>query len=360
MTRSVRLIACHLQKTFWVIILIGQAETNFAQFQPDPLRYQSQIIAFEEQDFSEPPPDNAVLLVGSSSIRFWSNAITELSPITAINRGFGGSVMNDVIYYFDRIIAKYNPRAIVLYEGDNDLAWGLPPSSILTQFDKLVEMMKSSLPQTRIYVLSVKPSIARSHLWEKAKIVNEGFNKRSEIDDQITHIDVDAYMVQKNGQVREDIFISDGLHLNSTGYKIWSEVIRSALTIKESPYESLSMGTNFYQANSQLVSDCVQVKTVNNNQNSWFSLSFKLVDSTLTLNDFHPRNKQAQICSDELQIWQNQVDSVTTAEFNTDKLYVRGESDKYTLSAEYSATRSPLSETDNIFVFDRITVSPSN
>ena len=122
MTRSVRLIACHLQKTFWVIILIGQAETNFAQFQPDPLRYQSQIIAFEEQDFSEPPPDNAVLLVGSSSIRFWSNAITELSPITAINRGFGGSVMNDVIYYFDRIIAKYNPRAIVLYEGDNDLA----------------------------------------------------------------------------------------------------------------------------------------------------------------------------------------------------------------------------------------------
>ena len=220
--------------------------------------------------------------------------------------------------------------------------------------------MKSSLPQTRIYVLSVKPSIARSHLWEKAKIVNEGFNKRSEIDDQITHIDVDAYMVQKNGQVREDIFISDGLHLNSTGYKIWSEVIRSALTIKESPYESLSMGTNFYQANSQLVSDCVQVKTVNNNDNSWFSLSFKLVDSTLTLNDFYPRNKQAQICSDELQIWQNQADSVTTAEFNTDKLSVRGESDKYTLSAEFSATRSPLSETDNIFVFDRITVSPSN
>ena len=360
MTWSVGLKTCHLGKSFWVVILIGQMQTNFAQHQPDPLRYQSQIIAFEEQDFANRPPDSAVLLVGSSSIRFWSNAIAELSPITAINRGFGGSVMNDVIYYFDRIIAKYNPRAIVLYEGDNDLAWGLSPSSILTQFDKLVELMKSSLPQTRIYVLSVKPSIARSHLWEKARIVNEGFSKRSETDDQITHVDIDTYMVQKNGEVRGDIFVSDGLHLNATGYKIWSEVIRSALAVNESPYESLSMGTNFYQTTSQLVSDCVQVKTGNNNQHSWFSLSFKLVDSTLILNDFHPRNKQTQICSDELQIWQNQPDSVTSAEFNTDKLYVRGESDKYSLSAEFSAKRNPLSETNNIFVFDHITVSSSN
>ncbi len=90
-------------------MLIGQVQTNFAQYQPDPLRYQSQIIAFEEQDLANPPDENAVLLVGGLSIRFWTNAITELSPGTAINRGFGGSVMNVVIYYFDRIIAKYNP-----------------------------------------------------------------------------------------------------------------------------------------------------------------------------------------------------------------------------------------------------------
>ena len=51
--------------------------------------------------------------------------------------------MNDVIYYFDRIIAKYNPRAIVLYEGDNDLAWGLPPSTILSQFDTLIDMIET-------------------------------------------------------------------------------------------------------------------------------------------------------------------------------------------------------------------------
>ncbi|MBE65536.1 MAG: hypothetical protein CMQ30_02555 [Gammaproteobacteria bacterium] len=360
MTRSVRSIMCPLRKSIWIIILIGQTQTSFAQYQPDPVRYESQIISFEEQDFADPPPNNAVLLVGSSSIRFWNNSAAELAPLTAINRGFGGSVMNDVIYYFDRIISKYNPRAIVLYEGDNDLAWGLTPSTILSQFDKLIGMIKASLPQTRIYVLSVKPSIARSHLWEKAKIVNGGFSKRSETDDQITHIDVDSYMFKENGEVRGDIFVSDGLHLNLAGYKIWSEVIRSALTVNESPYESLSMGTNFYQSTSKLISDCVQVELSSNNQNSWFSLSFKLVGAALILNDFHRRNTETQTCSDELKILQDRSDSVISAEFSTDKLYVRGESDKYILSTEFSATRNPLSETNNRFVFDRITVSSTN
>ena len=90
--------------------------------------------------------------------------------------------MNDVIYYFDRIIAKYNPRAIVLYEGDNDLAWGLSPSTILSQFDTLIDMIETSLPFARIYVLSVKPSTARAHLWSQARAVNKGFADRANRD----------------------------------------------------------------------------------------------------------------------------------------------------------------------------------
>ena len=267
--------------------------------------------------------------------------------------------MNDVIFYFDRIIAKYNPRAIVLYEGDNDLAWGLTPTTILAQFDKLISMIKASLPQARVYVLSVKPSISRSNLWGKAKIVNQGFSDRSAVDEQITHIDVDNYMMQRSGEVREDIFVSDGLHLNLTGYKIWSEVVRSSLTINESPYENLSMGTNFYKITSQLISDCVKVE-IKNNEPSWFGLSFKLIDSALILDNFRQRDNQAQICTDELQVWQSQTNSVISAQFNTDKLFIRGELDKYSLSTEFSATRNPLTESNDSFVFDRITVSPSN
>ena len=359
MTRFVVLKMYSSRVAFWVVMVIGQTQNCFAQYQPDPLRYESQITAFEEQDFIDPPPNDAILLVGSSSIRFWNNSAADLSPLTSINRGFGGSVMNDVIYYFDRIIAKYNPRAIVLYEGDNDLAWGLTPITILAQFDKLISMIKASLPQARVYVLSIKPSISRSNLWGNAKIVNQGFSDRSAVDEQITHIDVDNYMIQRSGEVREDIFVSDGLHLNLTGYKIWSEVVRSLLTINESPYENLSMGTNFYKITSQLISDCVKVE-IKNNEPSWFGLSFKLIDSALILDNFRQRDNQAQVCTDELQVRQSQTNSVISAQFNTDKLFIRGELDKYSLSAEFSAARSPLTESNDSFVFDRITISPSN
>ena len=117
--------------------------------------------------------------------------------------------MNDVIYYFDRIVAKYNPRAIVLYEGDNDLAWGLSPETILNQLDVLVDMIKLELPDTRLYILSVKPSIARANLWALAQKVNAGFALRAESDENIFHIDVDTYLLDDSGGFRSDLYLPD-------------------------------------------------------------------------------------------------------------------------------------------------------
>ena len=77
--------------------------------------------------------------------------------------------MNDVIYYFDRIVAKYNPRAIVLYEGDNDLAWGLSPETILNQLDVLVDMIKIRAAGHTLIHSFCKPSIARENLWALAQ-----------------------------------------------------------------------------------------------------------------------------------------------------------------------------------------------
>ena len=85
-----------------------------------------------------------------------------------------------------------------------------------------------------------------------------------------------------------------------------------------------------------------------------------MIDSALILVNFRQRDNQAQVCTDELQVGKSQVNSVISAQFNTDKLFIRGEFDKYSLSTEFSATRNPLTESNDSFVFDRITVSPSN
>ena len=82
---------------------------------PNPERYEKAVKAFEKSDAAEFNPSGAVLCIGSSSMRMWHPTIKEdLAPLTVIPRGFGGSTMNDLLYFADRIVIPYKPRAILV------------------------------------------------------------------------------------------------------------------------------------------------------------------------------------------------------------------------------------------------------
>src|SRR5581483_5501904 len=96
-------------------------------------RWESEIQAFERQDAKRRPPENAILFVGSSSVRLWK--LKESFPnLDVINRGFGGSELADTVHFAERIVIPYRPRLVVLYAGDNDLAAGKKPKQVLADF----------------------------------------------------------------------------------------------------------------------------------------------------------------------------------------------------------------------------------
>lgn len=85
-------------------------------------RWENEIQAFERQDTKRRPPENAVLFVGSSSVRLWK--LEESFPkLGAINRGFGGSQLADAVHFAERIVIPYRPRLVVLYAGDKRLSY---------------------------------------------------------------------------------------------------------------------------------------------------------------------------------------------------------------------------------------------
>jgi lysophospholipase L1-like esterase len=207
---------------------------------PDPLRWEETMLEFEAQDAVTPPPQNAILITGSSSIARWHPRIVEdLAPLTIIPRGFGGSEMSDVLHWVDRVVIAYRPRAVVIYEGDNDTGRsGKSAETIAGQFEEIAGRIHAALPDTRIYVLSVKPSVSRWAVWPEAQRTNRMLEQIAAEDDLVYYVDVASPLLQANGEVMTDIFVADNLHLNEKGTDIWAATIREALMIGEAGYES--------------------------------------------------------------------------------------------------------------------------
>ena len=223
----------------WAGLSLGLIRGISAQELPDPTRFETAIQRFEEADRASPPPENAIVLTGSSSIMYWNEeAPADLAPLTVIPRGFGGSIMHDLLHYLDRVVLTYKPRAVLIYEGDNDTGRNnIPNDVIMSHVEEGIARIHTALPGTRIYLLSVKPSIARVATWPVAQALNARYKALADSNPLVTYVDVATPFLQADGTVMTDIFVDDNLHLNEKGYDIWAATIREVLIANEAQYE---------------------------------------------------------------------------------------------------------------------------
>ncbi len=214
----------------------AQAARTDAVPKIEPQRFAAEIAEFDKEG---PAPKDAIVVTGASSIKRWHPTIKEdLAPLTLIPRGFGGSTMEDLVYWLDRLVLAYKPRAVVIYEGDNDTGrYNVPPAKIAEQFGDIVKKIHAALPKTRIYVIGIKPSVLRWAVWPVSVEANNIMKAMAEKDPLVTYIDVATPMLQPDGKVMTDIFVEDNLHLNPKGYKIWSAAVRKVLNPAEEKHE---------------------------------------------------------------------------------------------------------------------------
>jgi lysophospholipase L1-like esterase len=191
----------------------------------------SDIAAFEKADRLNPPKPGVIVFVGSSSIRFWKSLSNDMQPLDVINRGFGGSQIDQVNEYAPRIVLAYRPRAVVLYAGDNDLSWpsSKSPERVSSDFQHFVDVVHTELPETWIYFISIKPSLLRWKNWEKFRKTNELIAAYIQTQPRVQFIDVASAMLDAQGKPRRELFRSDGLHLNAKGYELWTAIVKPIL-----------------------------------------------------------------------------------------------------------------------------------
>jgi lysophospholipase L1-like esterase len=193
----------------------------------------SEIKAFESQDSSFPPPRDAVEIVGSSTIRLWDSVRNDLAPLDVIPRGFGGSSADDLDFYLDRIVLKYAPRAVAIYEGDTDTGNGQSAADVAAKLQQIVTRIREQLPGTRVYIISVKPSPYRWAYWPVVQQLNQTMRGYCASSLECTYIDVATALLDAKGQLVPAYYASDRVHLSPAGYAVWTGVIRPVLMAGE-------------------------------------------------------------------------------------------------------------------------------
>lgn len=187
--------------------------------------FQAEIESFERQDRIAPPPPGAVLFLGSSTLRLWSSLAQDFPELAVVNRGFGGSQIEDSIRYAPRIVLPLKPKILVFYAGENDLAAGQSPQQVCADFQRLVADVQAALPVTRIVFISLKPSPCRTKWLAAMRQVNAAIQDWIRRDPRLEYIDVFTPMLDKSGVPRAELFTADRLHMNAAGYALWARIL---------------------------------------------------------------------------------------------------------------------------------------
>jgi len=208
---------------------LGMAAMNpLARVIPGPqVRWQQSMAAFAASDREKAPAPEGVLFVGSSTIRMWSHLAQDFRQLPVLNRGFGGSTMADVQYFAPQLVLQYRPRQVLVYAGDNDLAEGRSPQQVVESFRLFVDQVRRELPESRISYISIKPSPLRAALLPKIRETNGLMAAYVRTLPNAAYIDIFTPMLDASGAPRMELFGPDRLHMNDSGYALWTSVVGS-------------------------------------------------------------------------------------------------------------------------------------
>jgi len=197
----------------------------------DPTVWQEDVAKLVEATRSRGELTDAVLFIGSSSIRFWNTLERDMQPLVTIRHGFGGAKLGDLDFYAEQLVTAFSPRAVVVFAGSNDLQPGdtKPPEVLLETYRRFVAKVRSKLPSAPIYFIGITPTPLRWDVWEMILETNAVIRKYCDEQPGLHYIETGPLLLAADGTPNLANYKFDRLHLSERGYEIWTEVIRGRL-----------------------------------------------------------------------------------------------------------------------------------
>lgn len=195
----------------------------------DPAKWEKDIAAFERADTEW---KGGIIFTGSSTIRRWTTLSQDFSGWRVLNRGFGGSQMEDAARFAERIIVPHEPEMVVIFAGSNDINAGKAPERVFEDFKAFVAAVHGRLQRTKICFIEITSSPLRWAQRDRVIEANRLIRTYCENTPGVKFIPVREKLLGADGQPRGELFVSDRLHPNAEGCRIIADAIRPFLPAK--------------------------------------------------------------------------------------------------------------------------------
>ncbi len=219
----------------------------------------AEVQRWVSQDAADPLADDSVLFIGSSSIRRWETLTRDFADYNVIQRGWGGSWLTGVNDYSPWVAWPYQPRAIVMWAGTNDLNGGQSAAHVLNEYRKFVTNMRANSPGSDFFWISITPNPGnvglnavrmQTNALIKAEIAADTSGK-------LHYIDAATYFenVRDTDPALFASYYVDSLHMTRAGYAKWVEMVRPALAAVVPPNKAATANPATLHAGEKLFFD---------------------------------------------------------------------------------------------------------
>ncbi|WP_437231099.1 hypothetical protein SH661x_002351 [Planctomicrobium sp. SH661] len=207
-----------------------------------PASFDEEVAAFELADQSHLPTPGQILLLGGTKIRSWDTQAA-FPGLDLLKHGFSELSIEDLAANFDRIIAPYHPRQVVIQFGIGDES---TPQQNVDDFKNLVTRLHEALPTTPLVCIGISP---HSKSPQQAALIletNSQIKAICETDPLQTFLDLDAPTRNAQGAPREELFDANGQYLSPEGYALWASLLRPHLVPDQRAVRFRSIGDAYH------------------------------------------------------------------------------------------------------------------
>lgn len=189
-------------------------------------------VAGLDKRFADGFPQHSIVLTGSSTIGRWTTSKEDLRPLETYNIGIGGTTVADHLAWLDRMVAPFDPRAVVVYVGANDISGGADSRTGTDTAEAVIEYLhrlEEVAPDAVLYYVEIAETPARESVRDEVRAANTAISAYAETDDRVTFVPTAQTLLTADGRIDSALFVDDGLHFDEAGYARFSEAVRAVL-----------------------------------------------------------------------------------------------------------------------------------